>query len=466
MNRNSVVGTDDKLNLLFPIETFSRELDFRLFLAKAMLREGTRIFIGHHSAFARLIRLGVMRGGVYVGKQLIVPRFTDQVAAYEKFRRAGFKTVYLDEEGAIYHGGEREWREALATRVDPRRFAEDDYVCAWGSFQAEVYRRMAGKDGASVVVTGHPRFDLYKHPYSQLFRQEAERIRARLGRFVLFNTNFTLANNASGMATAFSPIRGYRAEDPESRERGSRLWAHTSRLLTHFIELLHVLANSRPELVFVVRPHPSEEPEFYRTALSGIPNVRVERTGSVGPWLLAAEALLHNGCTTAVEATLLGKRVLTYVPIEDPIADKSFPNLFGHKCQSAEQVLSALDGGPAQPDAIMGEMAKSLLFNLTGDSFGAVVDVARRAASTVKPGVSPGKDWLRAVELMRAPRALWNRVGETVSMAHRRRASYFKGKFPGFKPAEVIDKLNNVQQIVGTGARITFQSEALLVLEM
>ena len=73
------------------------------------------------------------------------------------------------------------------------------------------------------------------------------------------------------------------------------------------VTLTHNLANKFPELNFIYRPHPSEDHDYYKVIFKGVKNINVEHDGNVIPWILACKLLLHDGCTTAIEATLAGK---------------------------------------------------------------------------------------------------------------------------------------------------------------
>jgi hypothetical protein len=53
------------------------------------------------------------------------------------------------------------------------------------------------------------------------------------------------------------------------------------------------------------------------------------------PWLLATKVLIHNGCTTGVEAYVMRVPAVTYRPSVDEYYDNGFyrlPNLLSHQC--------------------------------------------------------------------------------------------------------------------------------------
>ena len=72
--------------------------------------------------------------------------------------------------------------------------------------------------------------------------------------------------------------------------------------------MVRVLSQQHRDHQIIIRPHPSESHDPWRQLAAELPNVSVVYEGNVAEWLLAAELLIHNNCTTGVEAYLLGRR--------------------------------------------------------------------------------------------------------------------------------------------------------------
>jgi hypothetical protein len=98
-----------------------------------------------------------------------------------------------------------------------------------------------------------------------------------------------------------------------------------------------------------VRPHPTERYEPWLEAAADAPNVEVICEGSVVPWLAGARALIHNSCTSAVEAAVLGTAVLSYRPVTSDTYDNPLPNGVGIECFDDDSLIAAvkdvLEGG-------------------------------------------------------------------------------------------------------------------------
>ena len=57
------------------------------------------------------------------------------------------------------------------------------------------------------------------------------------------------------------------------------------------------------------------------------------------PWIKNAFALLHNSCSTAVEAAVAGTPVISYAPFKRKYLQKDFANKLGHYVETYEDLL-------------------------------------------------------------------------------------------------------------------------------
>jgi hypothetical protein len=64
----------------------------------------------------------------------------------------------------------------------------------------------------------------------------------------------------------------------------------------------------------VVRPHPSEKHDTWREWARPHERIEIIYEGSANSWMLAADAILHTGCTTGIEGVLLDHPVLSFTP--------------------------------------------------------------------------------------------------------------------------------------------------------
>lgn len=311
-----------------PVETAARELDAKLLLTLFLQREGFEVVIGSHARLHNTIHR--YPPGIYVAH--LFDRKKRRI--FRILRDLGHVIVAWDEEGLVRLSAEA-YRQR---RVDAVALSFVNRVYAWGREQAAVLEPVIAETDTALCLTGNPRQDLYAPALRPLHEDLAAQIRARHGAFVLINSNFGWINHAR------APRQGIEKSDAElaaiARESRHPLeYIHFRyRMFRHFCALVPALARRFPERRIVVRPHPSENQAIWRQVAAGLDNVHVVYDHRLVPWLLAAECIVHNGCTTAVEAALLGKIPIDFRPEERRSFEASQPHAVSVPARSIEDV--------------------------------------------------------------------------------------------------------------------------------
>ena len=114
------------------------------------------------------------------------------------------------------------------------------------------------------------------------------------------------------------------------------------QLFERFKQMLPRLCEAFPDQNIVLRPHPSEKHEPWLAIKEGHPNLQVINEGSVVPWLLAARALVANGCTTLIEAAVLGLPAVNFRPLSGPGLEDPLPQHFGHPAEGIDEMVDTL----------------------------------------------------------------------------------------------------------------------------
>jgi surface carbohydrate biosynthesis protein len=461
----------DEVPIIFPIETTVRELDSRLVLAALHAHKDARVFIAGGPAGQRLIR--EVSGAVVVGKHMIHPTAAEP-RAYFDAKKNGSVVVHLAEEGAIFQGKEADWDWDLDDQLLPKLLDPEDFVCTWGDYQRDYYLSQSPPTPRNIRTTGHPRFDVYKSSLSRLYEDEAAALRARHGDFVIMCSNFSFATDAEGPWNTFSKPLGYDPSNEETLMRFLGRWGHTCKTFPDFVELYHRLARKRRDLTFIVRPHPSDSISYFKYAFGGVPNIKVIQEGSVVPWLLAARVMLHAGCTTAIEAHLVGCPIVNFRPLGNVSHDHFVPNLFGAQCLTMETAMEAIESAASKPreasatpaDAIP-ERAHRIFGNFRLDSIDLFLSVLREAEDLARSRPRPPLN--RARLRMNEARAI--AVEESKHLVRRAvlRTNYLtamheRQRFGGFDRAAIRTKLDKLQELTGNALEVQFHSRNVLEL--
>jgi surface carbohydrate biosynthesis protein len=174
------------------------------------------------------------------------------------------------------------------------------------------------------------------------------KIKDTYGDFVLVNTNFNHVNAFTPVQNLFQPAeikedspKFGRAAKGMSREYAAGLRDHKQAIFEDFQRMIPALDEAFPDYGLVVRPHPTESQEIYHDIATRCKRVWVTNEGNVVPWLLATKALIHNSCTTGVEAYVMGVPAITYRETINEAYDFGFyrlPNLISRPCFNLEEL--------------------------------------------------------------------------------------------------------------------------------
>ena len=212
----------------------------------------------------------------------------------------------------------------------------------WGEEQAAVIREAFPDQAYKLRVTGNPRQDLYHPALRPLYADAVQKIRRQYGPFILVNSNFGSVNHARRPYTGLEKseadiyaLAAYSGHKPE-------YIAFRYRVFRSFYELVPRLAEAFPNHRILIRPHPSERLEAWEMLAKSHQNVVVRYDHELIPWLLAAEAIIHNGCTTAIEAAMLEKPVIEFRAIQNEQWENPQPKAISIPARTTENVITLL----------------------------------------------------------------------------------------------------------------------------
>jgi hypothetical protein len=120
-----------------------------------------------------------------------------------------------------------------------------------------------------------------------------------------------------------------------SREFAEGFRDHKEAVFRDFQQLIPALEKAFPQYTIIVRPHPTENQEIYHQIAAQCQRVQVTNEGNVVPWLMATRAVIHNGCTTGVEAYVMRVPAISYRKTVNDYYDYGFyqlPNRLSHQC--------------------------------------------------------------------------------------------------------------------------------------
>ncbi len=437
--------------LIVPVESQVRELDAKLLLACEAAERGFPVVIGSRAYIHFLVPF--LAPGVYVAKSM---RSLSDVM-FSVLRDLGHDIVAWDEEALVRFASPEyySWRYSTAT------FDRISHLFAWGLDDAEWFTGYHGYRGTPIHVTGNPRIDLLRREVREYFRSDAEALRERFGDFVLVNTNFSFVNNFVPRLNLVQPAASGKGRTVSARtgrglsqEFALGMAAHQQAIFERFVELMPRFSEWFPERSIVLRPHPSENHEAWRAILRDCPNIHVLHEGNVVPWLMASRVLLHNGCTTAVEAAVLETPAVAYQPVSSSRHDYQLPNSLSHAAFNMQEVRDKTAQILAGHLGPVDEVVRRRLFarHLTGTD--GPLAVTRCVDVLEQAGYASG---LRSARLTPRFLAAWVKANartlhKRINMLrpdHPNNAAYHAHRFPQISSDEINARIRRFGRLFG-----------------
>lgn len=319
------------MNIYQHVEISARELDSKLLLAVVAASRGHNVLISEIGPIVKGALTRSLPRGVVHTKSLTPS--AKKITRHQTIVDLGFPITSIDEEGGLIDHGYEKFAEL---RYSKETIAQASAVFGWGAEDTETLERVYPSHSSKIHQTGSPRADLWKPCFTQYW-----------GALKTMPTKpYLLVSSNMGSANSMRPFHerirserdgGYYQRDPAMFSRQFGHIAEDYHMTLAFIEAVRYLAESNDEYDIVFRPHPVENIEAWKVYLEGIPNVHVIREGSITAWVKNAFAVMHNGCTTALEATVSGKPVVTYLPFDQEYA-RELPNELGVCAKSLDRL--------------------------------------------------------------------------------------------------------------------------------
>ncbi|MGB4781534.1 surface carbohydrate biosynthesis protein [Candidatus Methylomirabilis sp.] len=428
--------------LIIPVENQVRELDAKLLVAVLAAQEGWTSIIGAKWCIHQ--RIGRFPPSIYIAKSL-----TERgMKMLHIIRRIGHYIIAWDEEAVAHYAPDIYY----ARRVAKDAFDLIDLLVAWGEDNRDLFYGHPACRREAVRVLGNPRADILRPEMRQLFQDRVDELQREHGNFILFNTNFNHVNGYHDTLNLLylnngEWVRGHWSLGmPDEFARG--LFHYKRVVFEAFQALIPAVARAFPDRRIVLRPHPSENHDFWRTLLAEYPNVVVRHEGNVVPWLMACDCLIQCGCTTAVEGFLLGTRIVSFTPVEDPRHELRLPNELGTRCRTADEVIAAIRD--PDPDLDPGGARRRLVGRfIHGFDNGLASARLIKLLPSHSPYASFARIPLRLSGIIKAELRTINRRRKQRSGSPRHSVEYNRQRFPRLEVSALQEHAERLRKISG-----------------
>ncbi|MCP3672123.1 MAG: hypothetical protein GY814_17175 [Gammaproteobacteria bacterium] len=323
--------------LILPIEAKVREFEAKVFLGCMAAEKGFSVLVGHYGVINRWAEC--LPRGILLEKNISV-RYKSWL---NKLRNLGFRLCVNDEESLVLFSDEESWTRV---RMNREMVGLVDYVFAWSEGHADLIRRKYPEYSDKVYASGTPRVDMLRKEMHPLYFEEVARLKERFGNYILMPSNFGALINVRGENFMIDQLKrhGYVKSKDEENKFKDRL-VHERLSLDAFVRAFKRIRKEFPEHAIVVRPHPLDNHEVWRESVKNVENAHVVYEGNITPWLLAADAIFHCGCTTGLEARVLERCSVAYHPYFNERFDNQPSTVIGPVVCSEDELISFIQDG-------------------------------------------------------------------------------------------------------------------------
>lgn len=427
--------------IYLPIETKSREYKGKLLLACFLAENDFRVIIGDRSElYDKLIWFPK---GIFLEKE--INHSTKSKFSYNK--KLGNEMVVSREEGLIF-SKKREKR-----LFDKDNFKMTEKYFAWGKNEYEFINKIIENGSEKIKLTGNVRFDLLRPELRHIFDDDL--ILSKYSPYILINTSFALYTHFTGGESYLDSYIDSYIDNLEWKQQKTKenlinyvkeRFNYNKNMYEKFIKMIKYLAEKHEDCNIIVRPHPSASKNKYKEELKNYENIYVIKKGNANKWIKNSSFVIHNNCTTGVEAFLMNKPVISYRPITSSKFDSYLPNALSKQINDKEELSKKirliLDGKcTVEKDAKKINIAKEYIANVDNKK-------ASKVITEELKNINMQKEKFDLVsKMVQSCFSYPKKTAENIiDFIIKRENEYHKSKFPGIDLEEINDDIKTFEK--------------------
>ena len=324
------------MNIYIHLENILRELDSKLLLATIAASKGHEVIISDIESIDKGIRRGVLAPGIFHTKSL-TPSI-HKISRHKEIIKKGNLVTSIDEENGLIKYG---YEQFVNDRYSEETIKDASSIFGWGLEDTETLKKIHNKYSTKIHKTGSPRVDLWRSTFLEYWGKPKGMPQKP---FLLVVSNMSYANYIIPFKNIIKTHRVnelYKFKPNMFKESFGKV-SEQYRTIAAFIEAIQHLSKNNKGYDIVLRPHQNEDVDSWKIYLEGLKNVKVIREGSITGWINNAFAVMHNGCTSAIESVISKKPILTYIPYKQEFSHE-VPNDLGYRIENKNDLLSKVN---------------------------------------------------------------------------------------------------------------------------
>lgn len=323
--------------LYIPLEVYTREIKAHLLLAATAVSKGYQVLIASPSDLWLYKRLNLLPKGNYLLKNINIPSHSE--SQYLSFLKEGFDLYCQEQEPSVIFDSFQDYINLM--KIKPDQILPFKAVFCWGKRDANEYKVLFPSKSNIFYNTGSPRADLWSKQYLPL--RKVNYI-TKLKPYILFVLNFGILMGKKHWTDHIKNLFDLELmQNDKDFENFINNFKEENKIGYDMVLAIKNISIKYPNINIVVRPHPSENPEYWKTLFYKQKNIIFSNNSdSLSSWISNSLLVIHNGCTSAVEAVIQKIPVVSYGP-DRAFSKANLPNNLGVKAENLIQLENSIN---------------------------------------------------------------------------------------------------------------------------
>ena len=291
-----------KREVYIPIEVKPREFISQLLLSAELAKIGLRVYLGSKKSVDELVENKKNNQGVYLYKG-----GGGTINKFKKVSKLVKSIAVLDQ-------------EISPCLIDAGLTIKNRFVKGCLKYVSRLYyigpeaKKIACEvledfNPSQIKDYGWPRVDIWQPSLHHIWNDQIKDIKKRFPQpFLLFTSDFGCNSEKLLEERSLALEKRGRKKTEKDIAWFRNLYSNNYKKYLEFIKFLPLLDADKDIPTIIIRPHPAEDHKSWEQQVKNLSNVYVVYEGTISPWILSSEAVLHRGCTSAVEASISGKK--------------------------------------------------------------------------------------------------------------------------------------------------------------
>ncbi len=322
-------------NVYLKIEIKHRELISRILIAMHCAIKKNTVYLGNLQDYLFQDKLCP---GLFMDKS--ISRTSSKISKLKKIRENGHIITSMDEELGVSH---ENYHSFAKLRYSNETLKLTSAIFCWGDFDFQFLKKKYSKYKKVFFKTGSARVDICN--ILKKFDQRKRLSKLPKKKYIVIASNFGTIVSKKPLWKVLSDRKPYYKKkidnnvENESFRFGRDIWK--TLILKEYLDCIEKLSLSFKNKFILIRPHPSEVKKSWEAILSkNLKNVGVIDDYTSSEVLNFAELMIHSGCTTGLEAKLLGTPVISFNPLKDKTYERKFLTKCGTEINNSKKMIN------------------------------------------------------------------------------------------------------------------------------